>query len=240
MTTSTYRRSDVDLARDVIAEIDWDPRLDGFDIQVDVADGIVTLTGVVDSWARRRAAEVAVRRVVDALSLADDLAVVPPPQGGRSDTDIARAVRHALEWDVLVPHEQIRITVSDGVVTLEGHMAHWADKDAALLAIENLAGVRRLLDLITVEASVSPKDARRTVIKALARHAVREARHLVISIREGEITVAGEVGSVDEREVVKGALRGLPGITDVRDMMTLARGPGRPHPMAPLDVVDAR
>ncbi len=113
-------RSDLMVLSEVRAELAWDTRLEFEQVMADVSNGVVTLTGTVGSWTARLAAQEAVQRVPGVLDVVMDIVVVPRPADSRQDTEIAKAVRHALEWDVRVPHERIRTTVSDGVVTLEG------------------------------------------------------------------------------------------------------------------------
>ena len=106
--------------------------------------GTVTLTGTVESWAKLRAAAEAAHRVVGVLDVANDLTVKLPGNTQKTDTEIAQAVRHALAWDTLVPHQKIETTVSHAVVTLEGQVAYWSQRYDAERAVEHLTGVRRV------------------------------------------------------------------------------------------------
>ena len=114
------KKTDAQIQRDVLDELKWDMRVKETDIGVEVKGRIVTLTGRVDSWTQRLAAQEAAHRVSSILDVANDVRVKLPGTSERSDTDVAQAVRSALEWDVLVPQERIRTSVTNGVVTLEG------------------------------------------------------------------------------------------------------------------------
>jgi osmotically-inducible protein OsmY len=122
------------------------------DVGVEVDAGIVTLSGTVSSWGKRHAAAEAAHRVRGVLDVANDIVVKLPGTPGRTDTDVARAVRNALAWDVFVPDTQIRSTVSDGVVTLDGEVENQAQADDAEKAVRNLAGVRAVMSLISVKS----------------------------------------------------------------------------------------
>src|SRR5688572_1065224 len=115
-------RTDTELQQAVQRELEWDARIDHAAIGVAVHNGIITLTGNTGSWAIRKAAQVAAHRVDGVLDVANDIRVRVAGAGVRDDADIAEAVRLALEWNVFVPHESIRSTVSDGQVTLEGQV----------------------------------------------------------------------------------------------------------------------
>jgi osmotically-inducible protein OsmY len=107
-----------------------------------VSEGIVTLTGTVRSSTERLAAQEAAHRVRDVRDMVTDIVVEPQPADSRRDTEIAQAVRHALDWDARVPHRRILTTVSDGVVTLEGDVDYWSQYEDAERCLRDLIGVR--------------------------------------------------------------------------------------------------
>ena len=97
------KKTDSEIQQDVARELSWDTRVSPTEVGVQVSKGVVTLSGTVDSWAKVRAAEKAAHRVVGVLDVANDLSVKLPGTASKTDTEIAQAVRHALEWDALVP-----------------------------------------------------------------------------------------------------------------------------------------
>jgi osmotically-inducible protein OsmY len=145
-------KSDSDLQKSVMHEFAWDTRLDATAIGVSAHHGIVTLFGVVGSWAEKHAAEVAAHRVAGVLDVANDLDIKLSWSTKRSDADIAEAVRRALEWDVFIPQRQIRSTVSDGGhVALSGTVGTLAQRDDAERAVRNLEGVRLVTNQLAIE-----------------------------------------------------------------------------------------
>jgi osmotically-inducible protein OsmY len=213
------RKTDSQIQQDVMRELSWDTRVDETEVGVQVSDGVVALSGIVASWAKKIAAQEAAHRVLGVLDVANDLEVRGP---ARTDADIAHAVRSALEWDVFVQHQHIRTTVSQGVVTLEGTADYWSQREDAQRAIKNLEGVRGIINRIEVKPPVVPRDRMRHAIEAaLERHAEREARRVSLDIADGRVTVSGVVGSYGEREAVVGAIRGTPGVRAVDDNLRI-------------------
>jgi osmotically-inducible protein OsmY len=222
------KKNDEDIRADVARELAWDTRVAPTEIGVQVKDGIVTLAGTVDSWAKVRAAAEAAHRTPGVLDVANDLVVNPAGGAHRSDADIALAVRHALEWDVTVPDRQIRSTVSQGVVTLEGSVSGWSERTDAERAVERLTGVKRVQNEIKIDPGVRANlaDLRAAVQKALERHATREASRIDVSLgRAGTVEVVGAVESLREKQAVLGAIRGTLGVREVSDHLSIETTP---------------
>jgi osmotically-inducible protein OsmY len=218
------KKTDSKIKHDVLEELRWDTRVKETDVGVEVHSGVVTLTGTVESWAARIAAKDAAHRVVSVMDVANDIEVKLPGSATRNDTDVAAAVRAALEWDVLVPDDQIRTTVSRGVVTLEGRVDYWTQYDDAARAIRNLFGVTHVNNQINVAPSLknlSPADIRRSIDEALERHAERAAKHVSLSVSEGHVTLSGDVPSWVERQTIEGAVRGTPGVLNVKNQLRI-------------------
>jgi osmotically-inducible protein OsmY len=217
---SVQHKTDREIHGSVLEELKWDSRVDETDVGVEVDGGVVTLTGTVASWARRHAAQEAARRVAGVLDVANDIVVKMPGDRARTDTEIAQAVRRALQWDVLVPDERITSTVTDGCVTLEGAVDRLTERDDAERAIRNLSGVTGVVNGITVKGQ-EPQDIdariERSIERALDRRAERHARRIAVRVREGVATVSGPVSSWAERRAVLGAVRTTRGVRDVKD-----------------------
>jgi len=221
------RKSDPEIREDVIRELRWDTRVGESDVEVEVDEGVVTLSGVVNSWGRRHAAAEAAHRVWGVLDLANDIMVKAAGSPGRTDLEIALAVRGALIWDVFVPDASVRSSVSDGVVTLAGEVDTWAQREDAERAIRNLVGVRAVVNVIEVKAAkVDAARVRRSIEEALERQAEREARRVWVEIMDGgEAKVFGTVHSWAEKQAVVGAAKGTPGVRWVEDMLRIEPPP---------------
>jgi osmotically-inducible protein OsmY len=217
-------RTDSELQRAVLQELRWDTRVEETDVGVEVDAGVVTLTGTVANWAKRIAAQEAAHRVAGVLDVANDIQVRTSGSPGRTDTEIAAALRQALEWDVLVPDDRIRSTVSEGRVTLEGDVDFWSQREDAERAVRNLAGVRGITNLIEVCPSmVLSDDVRTSIEEALSRQAEREAKHINIEVQDGRVILSGVVHSWAEQEAVLGAAKGTPGVRTVDARLRIGR-----------------
>ena len=218
---ASTQKTDIEIRDDVLSELRWDTRVVPTEIGVEVVRGIVTLTGTVDSWARKIAAASAAHRVAGVLDVANDITVRIPGSAKKSDSDIAQQVRSALKWDVFVPHERIRTTVENGVVMLQGEVDYWSQRDSAERAVRNLAGVTAVQNDIVVSNAHLDDDVRRAVQTALARHAEREARNIEVQFDGTSVSVHGHVASWAERNAVLSAVRGTRGVGPVEDHLAV-------------------
>lgn len=211
-------RNDPQLQSDVRAELRFDPAIDDTDVRVAVAGGVVTLTGTVPSFADKIGAAHAVERVFGVKAVANDLAVAVPIHLEQPDTAIAKAVVNALEWDVLVPGQDVKGSVSDGWVTLEGRVDWRYQRDAAARAVRNLSGVRGVTNNIFVVAKpVAELDVSRSIKEALERRADRTAERIHVQAINGVVTLSGSVPSFGDRRAAEGAAWSASGVTDVHD-----------------------
>jgi len=215
-------KSDEQLKQEVLGELRWDSRVKETEVGVTVNEGVVTLTGTVDNYAKKIAAQEAARRVVGVLDLANDLRVKLPGSLIRDDTEIARAVRYVLEWDVLVPDQRIFSTVSDGWVTLEGSVDNLREREDAERAVRFLLGVRGVSnELVVSEQGVEPEEVRAVIEEALERRAERAAAHIKVTVDDGAVTLAGSVRSWAEKRAIMGAVSHAPGVRTVHDHLRI-------------------
>ena len=216
------RRSDRDLEKRILRELRWDSRVSWASISVEVNNAVATLTGSVLSYAQKVAAQEAAHRVAGVLDVANDIQVNPLDNFVRSDTEIARTVRSALEWDALVPNELIQSTVSDGWVTLEGEVDYGRERTDAERAIRRLTGVVGVINKITVRKQVVNEEQLREEIEdALETRAGREAERLRVEVNDGAVDLWGRVHSWQERRAVLGSISHAPGVTQVRDHLRI-------------------
>jgi len=219
---SVGKKTDSEIQQDVLRELKWDTRVEETDVGVEVDAGVVTLSGTVSSWGKRHAAAEAAHRVRGVLDVANDIVVKMPGSPGRTDTQVAHAVRNALVWDVFVPDTHIRSTVSDGVVTLDGVVETWTQAEDAERAVRNLAGVRSVMNLISIKPpSLDAAKVHKSIEAALERQAEREAKRVWFEIDAGVVKVFGTVHSWAEKEAVIGAATGTPGVRRVEDKLRI-------------------
>jgi len=210
-------RSDEQIQRDVLDELKWDARVQPNEIGVAVKDGIVALTGWVDSFAKKWVAERAAHRVHGVMAVVNDIEVRLPGSAERSDEDIALAATRALEWDTLVPMENIELTVSKGTVTLRGEVEWEFERQEAERAVRRLSGVRGVINAITVRPRVtaSPQELQQKIENALVRNAETDAQRITIDVDGSKVTLRGTVRSWMEKREAERIAWSSPGVTSV-------------------------
>jgi len=214
--------SDRQLQLDVLDELRWEPGVKATDIGVTVKDGVVTLEGIVDSFAEKWAAEEAAKRLPGVKALAMDIEVKIPGSNERTDTDIARASENALKWDVAVPHKQIKVNVERGFVTLEGEVDWQFQKSAAGRAVRHLTGVTGMNNLITIKPKVAPENVSEKIEAALKRNAILDAEHIKVQADGGTVTLSGTVHSWAELDAAADAAWAAPGVSEVKNQLTVS------------------
>jgi VCBS repeat-containing protein len=214
-------KTDSQLHKDVVDELTWEPRVREQEIGVAAKEGVVTLTGFVESYAQKLAAEKAVKRVAGVRAYADELQVKLRADLARTDTDIAHAAANALDWDVDVP-DTVTARVVNGWITLEGSTTWQYQKQAAERAVRYLTGVKGVANSVTVTpAPVSTYDVSRKIKEALHRTAEKEATQIRIEASEGKVTLNGTVHSWTERLEAEYAAWAAPGVTAVDDRLVV-------------------
>lgn len=219
---TTVKKSDLEIQQDVMRELRWDTRIGPTEVGVEVDKGIVTLTGTVENFAKKHAATEAAHRLAGVLDVANDITVHLAGSPGKTDTEIARAVRHALEWDAFVPDRHIRSNVSEGWVTLEGEVEFLRECEDAARVVRRLEAVKGVWNQITVTPKkVDPVALRNMIEDALERRAEREAEQIGVAIDDGTVTLSGKVRSWLEKDAVVGAIGHAPGVRTVNDKLRI-------------------
>jgi osmotically-inducible protein OsmY len=207
----------------VLRELAWDTRVEVAEVGVEVTEGVVTLTGLVSSYGEKVAAQEAAHRVAGVHDVVNAIEVKALGAKARSDVELAHMARHVLEWDVLVPDEGITLTVDNGWITLDGTVNMWAQRDEVERAIQHLAGVQGITNLITVEApDLKSQDIRLAIQEALWRRATREANHIEVDVENGQVTLSGRVQSNEEKRAILGTIRHAPGVRVIHDQLRIS------------------
>ena len=173
--TATQGQNDQKIQRDVLAELKWDARVQPNEIGVIVKDGVVTLTGWADSYAKKWAAEEAALRVHGVKAVANDIEVRLPASAERTDADIAAAAARALDWNAFLPPDKVKATVTKGWVTLRGEVEWQYQKLDAERVVRRLTGVRGVANLISVKPRLAPSDIKQRIEQALIRSVKTDA-----------------------------------------------------------------
>jgi len=214
---------DLKLQRDVIDELEWEPSVNAEHIGVTARDGVVTLSGHVESFAEKLAAEKAALRVKGVRALAQDIRVELPTSKKTADDEIAARALKMLEWDVLVPSDRISVKVENGILTLSGEVDQFYQSDEAERDVWRLSGVRDVVNFVKVRRHTQPADIEDRIRRALERSADLEAGHITASVKDGIVILRGTVGAWIDRETAERAARAAPGVVSVKNEITIGR-----------------
>lgn len=212
---------DKSVQEDVMRELEWEPVCRATEIGVGVKDGIVMLSGVVDSHAAKRAIERSAGRVRGVRAVSSQLEVKPIGPAERTDADIAWAAANALAWSALVPRERVSVNVSKGWIVLEGAVERRFQKVAAEDAVGDLAGVVGVTNLIAVRPAVPVLELKSEIETALERAADLDSTRIVVEVEGDCARLWGCVRSVGQRDTAERAAWSAPGIRDVSNHLTI-------------------
>jgi osmotically-inducible protein OsmY len=221
MATRTQSRRDVDIRQDVQEELSWTAHVHANEIGVSVKEGVVTLTGTVESYLIRQEAEKATFHVRGVHAVANEIEVRLPIPAERTDSDLALAALSALKWDAAILTDQIDVTVSTGWVTMEGHVDLHFQREAAQRVVQRLAGVKGVTNLITLAAQAVPADIKQRIERAYVRRAEVDAKTITVSVHDHTATLKGTVRSYPEKVAAGRIAAAAPGITKVENQITV-------------------
>lgn len=208
-------KTDSKIKIDVQDELSWEPSIDETKIGVSVDDGVVTLSGEVDSYAKKMAAEKAAKRVHGVKAVAEDITVKYPSSLEKSDTDVAKAAVNALQWHSSVPNDIVMVKVENGWVYLSGEV-NWAyQKESAMNAVKDLLGVRGVSNSISIKQDVKPFQVTDNIEDAFERSARIDAKNITVTTEGHTVTLRGKVHSIKEKEEAEKAAFRAPGVLTV-------------------------
>jgi osmotically-inducible protein OsmY len=210
-------RTDVDIQNDVIEELKSEPRLNYSEIGVAVRNGVVTLSGTVDAYSKKVDAEIAAKKVKGVKVVAEDIEVKLLGISQCNDSDIAQAALDSLKWHSAVKQDKIKVLVDSGIVMLEGEVDWEYQRESAQIVVENLTGVRGILNSIRIKPSISPKDIQKKISEAFQRNAILDSERVHVEIIGSKAIIRGKVYSWFEKNEAEKVVWTISGIDRVEN-----------------------
>ena len=225
--------TDDQLRENISAEFDWDPRIDAKEIVVSVADGVVTLSGYVPTYAQKVSAGELAMRVRGVRAVAQELEVRPTTAFSMPDDEIARRALEMIKWNVDVPGGWIKLIVDNGYITLSGEVDWQFQRQAAEDCIRQLGGLKGTFNHITLRRRPQVDDLERRIEAALRRSAEIEAHAIRVAVYDDHVMLEGRVRTPYERKVLERAIWAAPGVRSVDDRVEIG------EPQSSADETDA-
>jgi len=214
-------KSNQELQTDVQNAIKWEPLLNAAEIGVIAKDGVVSLTGVVNSYAKKMAAENAAKKVIGVKALVEKIEVKLPSTWTKTNAEIANEVLAGLKSNWSVPNDKVTVKVEDGWVTLEGELPWNFQKDAAKSAVNYLTGVKGVTNNIKIKSETHDKIEQKDVENAIARSWSVDDSDINVSVSGTTVTLSGTVNSWHQRDEAGRIAWNTPGIWHVNNELAV-------------------
>ncbi|QLL10752.1 BON domain-containing protein [Pseudomonas chlororaphis] len=214
--------SDLNLRKFILEELEFQPDIDAANIGVTVENGVVTLTGHVNSYAQKISAERAVKGIKGVRALAEEIQVRLEKGAGTADDTIANRAANILSWSSDVPEGDIKIMVQNGWITLEGEVDWQYQKETAERAVRKLSGVVGVDNRLTLRPRVDVADIQQRIEDALKRNAEIDAKAIHIKVDGDVVKLEGKVHLWRERQIAERAAWSVPGVRKVDDHLLIA------------------
>jgi osmotically-inducible protein OsmY len=210
-------KSDAQIKQDILDELVFEPNIDETQIGVIVEDGIVTLSGVVNKYHKKALANKVAKRVIGVKAVAEDIVVKYGEDFKKTDKEIAKAAVNALEWNASIPKEKIMIFVEDGYIYLSGDVAWDFQRKAAEHSLQNLLGVKGVVNNIEILPEAKAENIVEQITKALERSTHLIAKGIRVQVDGDTVQLKGRVQSIKERELIEKMAYKAAGVRNVQN-----------------------
>lgn len=215
-------KTDETLQRDVQDALKWEPFLQAARIGVIANVGIVTLTGVVDSYAKKREAEETAKRVAGVKVVVEEITVELDKAANHTDTQVATDIISAFRFNWAIPDDEVHVTVEHGWVTLSGEVEWNYQIDAARKTVKHLVGVKGITNNLTIKANLHDTLEKMDIEQALSRNWSIDSEKIAVTVSGKHITLKGSVDSIYQRDEAGRIAWNAPGVQTVDNELVIA------------------
>ena len=210
-------KTDAEIQKHVMEELKWEPAIQSSEVGVAVKNGVVTLSGTVDTYQEKKMAEKAALKVAGVKGIAEDIEIRLSYHDQKTDAELAQAVVNALKWNALVPDDKIKIKVENAWVTAQG-MVEWAyEQNAVRDAIASIVGIKGISNLVKVTPKLDPADVKKKISAAFERNAIIDANSIHIENIGSKVVLTGKVSSYSEKREAEHVAWNAPGVSSVEN-----------------------
>ena len=214
-------KTNEELQKDVQYAIKWEPLLHAAEIGVIVEDGIVTLTGSVDNYAKKAEAEKAAKNVSGVKAVIEKIEIKYDSFSKKDDSDVAKEIINAFKWNWEIPDEKVKVKVEDGWVTLDGVVEWNYQKVAAKKAVTGLLGVFGVTDSVIVKSEIKDSIEKRDIEKAIERNSSIDDDEVKIKVSGNMVTLSGTVHSLYQKDECGRIAWNAPGVEAVKNELEI-------------------
>ncbi len=214
-------KTNSELQRDVQNAIKWEPLLNAAEIGVTAKDGVVSLTGIVDSYAKKIEAENATKKVIGVKAVVEEIEVIFPSSWAKTDAEVANEVLAALKNNYSIPNDKVTVIVEKGWVTLQGELPWHYQKETAKNLVHYLSGVKGVTNSITVKSDSQDAIEQHAVEQAIGRSWSVDDSDINVKVSGTTVTLSGVVNSWYQKDEAGRIAWNTPGIGHVKNELTV-------------------